>query len=85
MDLKHPTGPLAHPTLVMLFHGRMSHGAHGVEDLPAIVSAAGFTDVRSGMMGLRSLGLSPPAVPADGTHDRGCADRVPAPRLLHEP
>ena len=53
VDLKRPRGFLAHLTVATLVH----HGAaDGLEDLPALVQAAGFTDIESGGMRFSSLG-----------------------------
>ncbi len=54
VDMKRPSGRLAWLSLPLLLHARMTHD---VQDLPAIVSAAGFADVQTGDTRFRPLGF----------------------------
>ena len=54
VDLKRPTGQGSHLTLPRLVRHRMRSG---VQDLPALVEAAGFSGVESGETGFRPLGF----------------------------
>lgn len=54
VDMKRPSGRFAWLTLTTLIHHR---AADGVQDLPPVVAAAGFVDVRSGETRFRSLGF----------------------------
>jgi ubiquinone/menaquinone biosynthesis C-methylase UbiE len=54
VDFKRGSGLLHRLALPMLIHHDMSHG---VQDLPSVVSAAGFTHVQSGDTRFRTLGF----------------------------
>ena len=54
VDFKRPTGLLSHLALTSFIH---SHATESIEDLPTLVAAAGFSEVRGGEMGFRSLGV----------------------------
>jgi demethylmenaquinone methyltransferase/2-methoxy-6-polyprenyl-1,4-benzoquinol methylase/phosphoethanolamine N-methyltransferase len=60
VDFKRGSGLLHRLALPMLIHHDM---AHGVQDLPSVVSAAGFTDVQSGDTRFRTLGFVSARVP----------------------
>jgi SAM-dependent methyltransferase len=53
VDVKRPTGLLSHLALTSFIH---SHATESIEDLPSLVAAAGFSEVRKGETGFRSLG-----------------------------
>ncbi len=61
VDFKRPSGLLSRLPLAVLIHGGM---AHGVQELPSIVAAAGFADVESGETRFRPLGFVSARVPA---------------------
>jgi demethylmenaquinone methyltransferase/2-methoxy-6-polyprenyl-1,4-benzoquinol methylase/phosphoethanolamine N-methyltransferase len=61
VDMKRPSGFLSHLTLPAMIHGG---GRHAVQDLPPVVVAAGFDDVKSGETRFRSLGFVSARAPA---------------------
>jgi ubiquinone/menaquinone biosynthesis C-methylase UbiE len=61
VDLKRPSGRLAWLSFPLIMHQGM---AHGVQDLPAAVTAAGFADVQTGDTRFRPLGFVSARVPA---------------------
>jgi len=61
VDFKRGSGLLHRLALPMLIHHDLSHG---VQDLPPVVSAAGFTDVQSGDTRFRTLGFVSARVPS---------------------
>jgi demethylmenaquinone methyltransferase/2-methoxy-6-polyprenyl-1,4-benzoquinol methylase/phosphoethanolamine N-methyltransferase len=54
VDFSRPSGLLSRLALPIVIHGGM---AHGVQDLPPVVAAAGFADVESGQSRFRPLGF----------------------------
>jgi ubiquinone/menaquinone biosynthesis C-methylase UbiE len=60
VDLKRPTGLLSRLALPILIHGGLDQG---VQDLPPLVTAAGFDDVRSGDTRFRTVGFLTGRVP----------------------
>jgi ubiquinone/menaquinone biosynthesis C-methylase UbiE len=54
VDMKRPTNKIGRGMLTLAFHGGL---ASGVEDLPALLQGAGFTDVETGETGFWSLGF----------------------------
>jgi hypothetical protein len=61
VDMKRATGLLSRLALPIVLHGGMTHG---VQDLPAVVSGAGFVDVATGDTRFRTLGFVAAHVPA---------------------
>jgi ubiquinone/menaquinone biosynthesis C-methylase UbiE len=61
VDMKRPTGFLSRLALPIVMHGGMTHG---VQDLPAVVSGAGFVDVETGDTRFGPLGFVAAHVPA---------------------
>ncbi len=55
VDLQQPSGGLARLALTSLIHGHMEHDVH---DLPKLITAAGFEDVRDGETGFSWLGFA---------------------------
>ena len=53
VDFKRATGLLSHLALTSLIHG---HAKESIEDLPGLIASAGFSEVRGGETGFRSLG-----------------------------
>jgi ubiquinone/menaquinone biosynthesis C-methylase UbiE len=60
VDVKRPTGWLGHVIATLMLHGGLQHG---VQDLPAMLSAAGFTRIEAGDTGFRTLGFVRAQVP----------------------
>jgi len=60
VDMKRPTGLLSRLALPIVLHGGMTHG---VQDLPAIVSGAGFVSIEAGDTRFRPLGFVAARVP----------------------
>jgi demethylmenaquinone methyltransferase/2-methoxy-6-polyprenyl-1,4-benzoquinol methylase/phosphoethanolamine N-methyltransferase len=54
IDMKRPTTPVAHVMSALFLHGAMSVG---IQDLPELLAAAGFTNVRTGDVRPRMLGF----------------------------
>jgi ubiquinone/menaquinone biosynthesis C-methylase UbiE len=54
VDMKRPTGFLSRLALPIVMHGGMTHG---VQDLPAVVSGAGFVNVETGDTRFGPLGF----------------------------
>jgi ubiquinone/menaquinone biosynthesis C-methylase UbiE len=54
VDAKHPTNRLGRGLATLLLHGSLSSG---VQDLPPLLQAAGFTGVEVGETGFRTLGF----------------------------
>jgi len=57
VDFKRPKGVLSHLALSAVLHGRHGEIEHGLHDLPSLLTRARFADVRSGDVGLLSLGF----------------------------
>ena len=57
VDFKRPSGLLSHLALSAVLHGRHGKGERGLEDLPSLLSMARFVDMRSGDVGLLSVGF----------------------------
>jgi demethylmenaquinone methyltransferase/2-methoxy-6-polyprenyl-1,4-benzoquinol methylase/phosphoethanolamine N-methyltransferase len=57
VDFKRPSGFLSHLAMATIFHGAHGGAERGVEDLPSLLTTAGFTDVRAGDFGQLSLGF----------------------------
>jgi ubiquinone/menaquinone biosynthesis C-methylase UbiE len=54
VDLKRPTDHLGRALLTVAFHGGLNSG---VQDLPPLLHAAGFTSIETGDTGFRMLGF----------------------------
>jgi ubiquinone/menaquinone biosynthesis C-methylase UbiE len=54
VDVKRPTGRLGRAMLTLMLHGGLQHG---VQDLPPLLRAAGFTQIDVGNTGFRTLGF----------------------------
>lgn len=61
VDMKRPGGVLSHLALSTLVHG--GHMRHAVQDLPPLITAAGFEPLRTGDVGFLSLGYVLARVP----------------------
>jgi ubiquinone/menaquinone biosynthesis C-methylase UbiE len=54
VDLKRPTGPLGRAMMALMLHGGLERG---IQDLPEMLRAAGFTHIEVGDTGFRTLGF----------------------------
>lgn len=54
VDFKHPTDHVGQALMALLQHGGLSKG---VQDLPQLLQAAGFSGIESGETGFRTLGF----------------------------
>jgi ubiquinone/menaquinone biosynthesis C-methylase UbiE len=60
VDMKRPSGLLSRLALPIIFHGGITDG---VQDLPAVIAAAGFADIQSGETRFRPIGFVSARVP----------------------
>jgi ubiquinone/menaquinone biosynthesis C-methylase UbiE len=61
VDMKRPSGRLSRLALPFMIHSKMDHA---VQDLPPVIEAAGFADVKGGDMRFSYLGFVAARVPA---------------------
>src|SRR5262249_6013031 len=54
VDIKRATGRLGRAMLMLMLHGGLEHG---IQDLPPMLHAAGFTHIEVGNTGFRTLGF----------------------------
>ena len=60
VDFKRPTGRLGKAAYGLFLHSGL---ASGIQDLPAMLRAAGFVDIEAGETGFQTLGVARGRVP----------------------